>query len=313
MLLGPTFDRAGQGFGMLGAGYGAAQIAITGARWLPHGWIAVELLLVLLATKIVTTSFTVGTGGCAGDFGPSLVLGALTGGAFGRAAELLLHDPRIDPGAFALVGMGTFYGGIAHAPIASLVMVCELAGSYDLLVPLMLCEGIAFVALRHKALYRAQVATQRESPAHRDDLIFDVLRSVRVGDVVIRSRPFVSFDARSPASVIFARIAACEWQDTFPVLSEDGKVLGTIYAEVLRTAATNPELAEFAIAHDMMTTPASIKETEDLHRALQALLEHGVRELLVLDSEEKIVGFLDESDVTRAYHEATLNKDITVA
>ncbi|WP_437875589.1 chloride channel protein [Sorangium sp. So ce513] len=305
MLLGPRFDRPGQGFGLLGAGYGAAQIAITGASWLPSGWTAVQLLLVLLATKIVATSFTVGSGGSAGDFGPSLVLGALTGGAFGRAAELLLGDPRIDPGAFALVGMGTFYGGIAHVPIASLVMVCELAGSYDLLVPLMLCEGIAFVALRHSTLYRAQVATKRESPAHRDELIVDVLRSIRVADVVIRSRPFVSFDARTPAASVVERIAACEWQDTFPVLSDEGKVIGTIDAEILRAAAMSPELSGLAIAHDMMTSPASVSETEDLHRALQVLLEHGVRELLVTDADGKIVGFLDESEVTRAYHDAT--------
>ncbi|AUX25754.1 chloride channel protein [Sorangium cellulosum] len=305
MLLGPRFDRLGQGFGLLGAGYGAAQIAITGASWMPSGWTAVQLLLVLLATKIVATSLTVGSGGSAGDFGPSLVLGALTGGAFGRAAELLLGDPRIDPGAFALVGMGTFYGGIAHVPIGSLVMVCELAGSYDLLVPLMLCEGIAFVALRHSTLYRAQIATKRESPAHRDELIVDVLRSIRVADVVIRSRPFVSFDARTPASQIIERIAACEWQDTFPVLSEDGRVIGTVDAEILRTTATSPELSGLAIAHDMMTGPASVRETEDLHRALQVLLEHGVRELLVVDADGKIVGFLDEADVTRAYHEAT--------
>ncbi|XXT17476.1 chloride channel protein [Sorangium sp. So ce429] len=305
MLLGPRFDRPGQGFGMLGAGYGAAQVAITGASWLPQGWTAVQLLLVLLVTKIVATSFTVGSGGSAGDFGPSLVLGALTGGAFGRAAELLLNDPRIDPGAFALVGMGTFYGGIAHVPIASLVMVCELAGSYDLLVPLMLCEGIAFVALRHSILYRAQVATKRESPAHRDELIVDVLRSIRVADVVIRSRPFVSFEARTPASSVIERIAACEWQDTFPVLSEEGKVIGTIDAEILRATAMSPELSGLAIAHDMMESPASVSETEDLHGALQVLLEHGVRELLVTDADGKIVGILDESDVTRAYHEAT--------
>ncbi|WP_437777343.1 chloride channel protein [Sorangium sp. So ce1097] len=305
MLLGPRFDRPGQGFGMLGAGYGAAQIAITGAAWMPSGWTAVQLLLVLLATKIVATSLTVGSGGSAGDFGPSLVLGALTGGAFGRAAELLLGDPRIDPGAFALVGMGTFYGGIAHVPIGSLVMVCELAGSYDLLVPLMLCEGIAFVALRHSTLYRAQVATKRESPAHRDELIVDVLRSIRVADVVIRSRPFVSFDARAPVASVIERIAACEWQDTFPVLSDEGKVIGTIDAEILRAAAMSPELSGLAIAHDMMTSPASVSETEDLHRALQVLLEHGVRELLVTDADGKIVGFLDESEVTRAYHDAT--------
>ncbi|WP_437935985.1 chloride channel protein [Sorangium sp. So ce341] len=305
MLLGPRFDRPGQGFGLLGAGYGAAQVAITGASWMPSGWTGVQLLLVLLATKIVATSFTVGSGGSAGDFGPSLVLGALTGGAFGRAAELLLGDPRIDPGAFALVGMGTFYGGIAHVPIASLVMVCELAGSYDLLVPLMLCEGIAFVALRHSTLYRAQVATKRESPAHRDELIVDVLRSIRVADIVIRSRPFVSFEARTPASVVVERIAACEWQDTFPVLSEDGKVIGTIDAEILRATAMSPELSGLAIAHDMMASPASVSETADLHRALQVLLELRVRELLVTDGDGKIVGILDESDVTRAYHDAT--------
>ena len=68
-------------------------------------------------------------------------------------------------------------------------MTCELAGSYDLLVPLMLAEGIAFVALRNRSLYHAQVATKRDSPAHRDDLIFDVLTGIRVGDVLVRDRP----------------------------------------------------------------------------------------------------------------------------
>ncbi len=66
-------------------------------------------------------------------FAPSLAIEGLFGGAFGRAAFLLLDDPWIDPGAFALVGMG-FYGGIAHVPLSALVLVCELAGNYDLLV-----------------------------------------------------------------------------------------------------------------------------------------------------------------------------------
>jgi CIC family chloride channel protein len=308
VLLGPRFDRPGQGFGLLGAGYGAAQVAITGASWLPSGWTGVQLLLVLVAMKMIATSLTVGSGGSAGDFGPSLVIGALAGGAFGRAAQLLLQDPRIDPGAFALVGMGTFYGGVAHVPIAALVMVCELAGSYDLLVPLMLSGGIAFVALRHRTLYRAQVATKRESPAHRDDLIYDVLRGIPVAEVVERSRPFVAFDARTPASSVVARIAGCEWQDTFPVLADDGKVIGTIDADILRATAASPEISDLAIAHDMMTSPAAVRETEDLHRALEALLTHGVRELLVLDEQGKIVGFLDEADVARAYHDATAER-----
>ena len=39
--------------GVLGGGYGAAQVAITGAPWLPPGWTAVELLLLLAVAKIL--------------------------------------------------------------------------------------------------------------------------------------------------------------------------------------------------------------------------------------------------------------------
>src|SRR4029079_7695381 len=106
------------------------QVAITGAEWLPTGWHGAELLLFLCGAKLIATSLTIGTGGSAGDFGPSLVLGGLFGGAFGRAAAVLLHDPSIDPGAFALVGMGTFYGGIAHVPVSSLILVSQLARSH---------------------------------------------------------------------------------------------------------------------------------------------------------------------------------------
>jgi CIC family chloride channel protein len=182
-FVGWRLTQPGQGLGLLGGGYGAVQVAITGADWLPLGWSGAALLLFLCLAKIVASSLTIGTGGSAGDFAPSLVIGGLFGGAFGRAAQMLLHDPRIDPGAFALVAMGTFYGGVAHTPLSSLVLVCELAGSYDLLVPLMLAEGIAFIALRKKSLYRAQVRTQRESPAHQHARV-DVLRETRVSAIM---------------------------------------------------------------------------------------------------------------------------------
>ena len=209
------------------------------------------------AVKIVATCLTVGSGGSAGDFGPSLVIGGLFGGAFGRAAQLLLHDPRIDPGAFALVGMGTFYGGLAHVPIASLVMTCELAGSYDLLVPLMFAEGIAFVALRNRSLYHAQVATKRDSPAHREDLIFDVLTGIRVSDVLVRDRPYATFTTRTPANEVIQKAAAMGWQDVFPVLDDEGKVVGIVLSDILRTMAANPDLER---AHDRARSDGAARE-----------------------------------------------------
>ena len=308
MLIGPRLGQPGQGLGLLGGGYGAAQLAISGASWFPVGWRAVELLAILGVLKIGATCLTVGSGGSAGDFGPSLVIGGIFGGAFGRAAAILLHDGRIDPGAFALVGMGTLYGGLAHVPIASLVMTCELAGSYDLLVPLMLAEGIAFVALRHRTLYHAQVATKRDSPAHREDLIFDVLTGMRVGDVLVRDRPYASFTTRTPSLEVIQKAAAMAWQDVFPVLDDSGKLVGIVLSEVLRTMAANPDLSGLAIAHDLMVPPVSVRDTDDLQRALEVILEHGLREIMVVDEAARIVGFLDEAEITRVYRDATTSR-----
>jgi CIC family chloride channel protein len=305
VVIGPRLGQPGQGLGILGGGYGAAQLAISGAEWFPLSWRGVELLAVLGTVKIIATCLTVGSGGSAGDFGPSLVIGGIFGGAFGRAAQALFHDPRIDPGAFALVGMGTFYGGLAHVPIASLVMTCELAGSYDLLVPLMLAEGIAFVALRHRSLYLSQVATKRESPAHREDLIHDVLTGMRIGDVVVLNRPYETFITRTPAREVIQRAANSAWQDVFPVLDPQGKMVGMVLSEVLRTMAANPDLGEFAIADDLMVPPVSVKDSDDLQRALEVLLEYGLREIAVVAPDGRIVGFLDEAEITRVYHDAT--------
>jgi len=205
MFIGWRVSQPGQGLGLLGGGYGAVQMAISGSTWLPGGWSGAGLLLLLCLAKILASSLTIGSGGSAGDFAPALAIGGLFGGAFGRAAQLISGDPRLDPGAFALVAMGTFYGGIAHTPLSSLVLVCELAGSYDLLVPLMLAEGIAFVALRKRTLYHAQVPTQRDSPVHKIDVGEDLLRSVQVARVMrALPAPAVAASAGDGTAVVAA-------------------------------------------------------------------------------------------------------------
>lgn len=63
VTLDPYVGPPGQGLGILAGGYGAAQVAITGASWFPEGWRGVELLLLLGAMKIFATALTVGSGG----------------------------------------------------------------------------------------------------------------------------------------------------------------------------------------------------------------------------------------------------------
>lgn len=307
LLAGKHLTEPGTGIGVLGGGYGAAQIAITGAAWLPKGWTGVQLLLLLCLAKIIATSLTVGSGGSAGDFAPSLAIGALFGGAFGRAAELLLRDSRIDPGAFALVGMGTFYGGIAHVPLSALVMVCELAGSYDLLVPMMLAQGIAFIALRGQSLYPAQLPAQRDSPAHTTDAL-DVLKTMKVGDVMTAGRSFVTFRQNDSASELIRKAADASWQDVFPVLDPAGKMVGMITSDVIRVIASDREIEPWTIAADAMQPPVAMFPEDDLRSATEAMLDNNLREVPVMSAEGRIIGFLDEADIRKAYLEATSRK-----
>ncbi len=301
LLVNPHLELAGRGIGILGSGYGAAQGAITGGTWIPGGWSGVGLLMLLVAMKIVATSFTLGSGGSAGDFGPSLAIGGLVGGAFGRAAQLVV-SPEIDPGAFALVGMGTFYGGIAHTPVSSLVMVCEMAGTYDLLPSLMLSSGLAFVLLRRVSLYSSQPRSRFESPAHAGEESLDVLKRLRV-DHVFRRAKVVTLPANAAlASVVDAVLAAPEWQDSFPVVDADGVLRGVVAGDVLRSAMKEETPLALVIAADVMLPAAQVTPLDDLHTALERFLESGLRELPVVEG-DAIVGVLDEGHITRAYHD----------
>ncbi|HID24441.1 MAG TPA: chloride channel protein, partial [Planctomycetaceae bacterium] len=154
------------------------------ALWLPHvmaggyGWIQqaldgslpIRLMLLLMLAKIAATSLTISSGGSGGVFAPSLFIGAMLGGAFGKLCHELFPGAVPQPGAFVLVGMGGFFAGVAKVPLTALLMVCEMSGSYGLLVPLMLVSVVNVALLSSRwTLYEEQVRTLVDSPAHLGD------------------------------------------------------------------------------------------------------------------------------------------------
>jgi len=309
VLVGYRIHALGQGLGILGGGYGAVQMAISGSGLLPSGWPCVGLLLALSLVKVLATSLTIGSGGSAGDFAPSLAIGGLFGGAFGRAAQLILHDPRIQPGAFALVGMSAFYGGIAHVPLSALVLTCELAGNYDLLVPLMLSQGIAFVLARRRTLYPAQVPTQRDSPAHRDAVLLDVLQAFHVSDLMQSGRSISGFNPGTPTLEVVQTASLATGQDVFPVTDGGGILVGLVTSDIVRVAAAELRDAPWALAADLMQPVVSVTVEDDLRTASERMIANGLRELPIVDAAHRVVGLLDETDIANLYLRAALRAE----
>ncbi len=299
LFVGSQVGVRGQGLGLLGGGYGAVQMAISGSAWLPEGWQGAELLLLLAVAKLLASALTIGSEGSAGDFAPSLAIGGLLGGAFGRAAAILFQDNRIQPGAFALVGMAVFYGGIAHVPLSALILVCELAGNYDLLVPLMLALGISFAAMRRVSLYDSQVATQTDSPVHRDAFLLDVLQGAYVRDVLPPPRPFRTLKLDTPAKEMLAILGEAEWQDVFPVVNPSGCLVGLVNSGTLRVVAIENDGIAWLLAADLMQPAVSVSLDNDLRTASARLLANTLREIPVTDLAGHVLALLDEKDIAQ--------------
>ncbi len=109
---------------VIGVGYETTARALTGA--LPF-WTAVIYALV----KAVAVAVTLGGRMGGGVFSPSLMLGALTGLAFGEAATAILPFWSGNVTLYALAGMGAFAAAVLGAPVSSALIVFELTGDWQ--------------------------------------------------------------------------------------------------------------------------------------------------------------------------------------
>jgi len=192
-----------------------------------------SVILLILSLKIIATSFTIGSGGSAGMFGPSLYIGGLLGFFVGLVARYVLPENQISLPSFMLVGMGAFYSGIARAPIAGMIMICEMIGSYVLMPPLMI-GSIITLTLSHKiAIYRTQLENRFQSPAHAYDM--DIMRNIRISHFTenLKNHAVVSEETSlAKFKVLAKKIQASD----FVVLSKNSQYLGMLSIKKKYTA-----------------------------------------------------------------------------
>jgi CIC family chloride channel protein len=147
---------------VLGGGYGWIQEAIDGR-------LSLMILFALIFAKMLAFALTVSSGGSGGVFAPSLFVGAMVGGFLAK----IFHQPSA---AYVIVGMAAVFGGAARVPIATLLMVTEMTGGYQLLVPAALAVTLSYLVqtvlsshVKYRSLYEAQLPSRAASPAHDMD------------------------------------------------------------------------------------------------------------------------------------------------
>ena len=278
---------------MYGVGYPVLERAIRGEY-------VFGFLLVLLIGKIIATSLTIGIGGSGGVFAPSLFMGAMLGTAYGQLMHWALPENVGPAGAYGLVGMGAVFAAAARAPISAVIIIFELTGEYQIILPLMfavaLAAGIGNLLSRDTIytlkLWRRGIDLARGRGPN-------LMQLLRVGEAMQPVPKAVDQDR--PLSEVAARFAD-EGIEALPVVDPDGRYRGTVLArEVEQSLRDNA--SDITAGNAARETP-TLAASQTLEEALVELVRSNAPGLPVVDAAHRtLVGWLNHRDVLRLYSE----------
>jgi CIC family chloride channel protein len=214
---------------VLGVGYTYVGSALNGSM-------ALKLLLLLVALKLIGVTVSYASGNAGGIFGPALFLGAMLGGAIGTVAHNLLPGYTASSGAYALVGMGAVFAGIVRAPMTSVLMIFEMTRDYAVIVPLMIANLTSLFISR-----RFQKQPIYEALAHQDGIHLPTPGTLHqksrytVAQVMQRSPQILSAQMRVQDAVEATRSSQFR---VWPVTDKE-YFLGMLSRETLEVALVN--------------------------------------------------------------------------
>ncbi len=287
-----------------GTSYGWLQLAMIGK-------LGIWTMFLISLGKIVGTALTIGSGGSGGVFAPSLVIGGMFAGMIGKIFAAI--DPRItDISPFILVGMGAFFSAAAKVPISTIVMVAEMTGNYDLLVPITLASSLAFLISGDWTIYHEQVQTRFDSPAHRGEFIIDILEDIKVKDALSPQKNVIEIPEDMKVKDALKK-AALRKIVCFPVVTKDGSLKGILYTDDLRSVVFGGEmedLKDLLIVGDVLRENVPYITPEDsLQKALSIFIKEGVDALPVVTTDgQKCIGILTRHDIMSAYDKEMMKR-----
>ncbi len=293
-----------------GNGYPEITRLLSPAAYDPSGSPSGESLLIvtllgLLVFKLVGTCLTIGSGGAGGMFAPSLMMGALVGGALGLGLEwvgLLEHGT---PARFALVGMAAMVASVTHAPLTGILIVYELTRHYQIILPLMLAAVVATIVARWLCRDSVYSARLREAGIRLGSTgEMTILSRLTVHDLLLKEPHTVHL--REPASSLVA-LAEDQPAGDFVVVDDAGEYCGMVTSQDLKAALVFREAIPLLQVSELQRTDLpTVSPDETLDVVLEKFSRADVDALPVLSSQDsrRVMGILTRNRLMKRYQKA---------
>ncbi len=266
-----------------------------------------SLLFALIFIKIIATSISLGSGSSGGIFAPSLFIGAVMGGAFGKIAHGLFPAVSSSAGAYALVGMGGVVAGATYAPITAIMIIFEMTSDYKLIIPLMLtCITSAIFAshLSKESIYTMKLA--RAGINLKEGKEVNILKSILVKDA--RSSTIKTIPENMTIRGLNEYMAKGK-HSNFPIVDKDGLLTGIISFQDFKDAVLEKDLEDLIVVKELATKNViTITDDKNLDDALMMIGSRNIEQLPVVDKNNprKIIGMLSRRDIISAYNKGLL-------
>ncbi len=271
----------------LGLGYGYVQQALDGE-------LDFTTMLIFPFAKILTTAFTIGSGGSGGVFGPSVVMGSMIGGFMGKIFHSVFPTIAVKPECYVPIGMAAFIAAACKTPIAAILMSLEMTGSYNILPALVIASAIAYKVTGLNTIYIEQVRTRLDSPAHRYEIGMGILEKIKVKDAM--NTRVVTVSPNDTVDKVMKLIRETGHMG-YPVVGDELEGIVT-FCDVQKVPIERSK--EVRVAEIMTRKLVTVTPEESLDSALRKLIEKDIGRLPVVVN-GKLVGIITRSDIIRTY------------
>jgi CIC family chloride channel protein len=202
--------------------------------------------------------------------------------------------------------MGAVFAGIIRAPITSVLIIFEMTGSYDLILPLMISNMTAYALARHMRpapIYEALLEQDGIHLPHRRGRVAHALESLQVADAMTLNP--VAISGGETISEAVKKIEKLQ-HSTYPVVDDQNRLLGIISEVRLRRLVAEGSQSERVQTHS--ESRPYVLPDYSLVRALVRMDKSGVRQIGVVDGTDKkrLVGLLTMSDIVRSHAQAAV-------
>ena len=270
-------------------------------------WTILVFLAFILFTKVFAASATNSGGGVGGIFAPSLYLGCIAGFVFAHALNYFDFAIPLSEKNYALLGMAGVMAGVMHAPLTGVFLIAELTGGYDLFLPLMIVSISSFATIisfeRHN-LYTMRLAQKGELITHHKDQA--VLTLLKIDDII--ETDFVKVSPDMTLGDIVQNAISQSSRNFFPVVDNDGKLIGIIYLDNIRNIMFRPELYDrFQASRFLVSPPAKITNNMSMEKIMKIFDDSKSWNLPVVDENGFYLGFISKSKIFNAYREVLVD------